>query len=85
MDEDNEIYSKMVASFLSVAISTLKSVGVWEMKVPSGLSDSLGIVTRKQKYITKLLYDHQFILDLVIFSKRRTIVKAVPESLCCFG
>lgn len=49
---------------------TLKNDGVLEIKVLCSLNDSLGIVTRRRKSITKLLYDHQSILDMVIFTKR---------------
>lgn len=47
------------------------------------MSDSLGIVRREQNCITKCLYDHQFILDLIVFSKRRTTDKVVLYSLRC--
>lgn len=78
------IDSKMAVPCFVAAASTLKSVQVLEMKVPSVLSESMEIVSRKYNCITELLYDYQSILYLEIFSNRGTIDKAVLESLCCF-
>ncbi|XP_026558454.1 interferon alpha-inducible protein 27-like protein 2A [Pseudonaja textilis] len=73
--------SKMAATCLAAATSTLKKVGGLELKAPSGLRDSLGIVTTQQNCIPKLLHNRQSTSDSGIFIKRGTIDKAVLNSL----
>ncbi|XP_034269287.1 interferon alpha-inducible protein 27-like protein 2A isoform X1 [Pantherophis guttatus] len=71
----------MAAPCMAAAASTLKRVGVLWSKVPSGLNDSLRIVTTKQNYISELFQGHQSILDSGIFIKSGTVDKAVLDSI----
>ncbi|XP_070619814.1 interferon alpha-inducible protein 27-like protein 2A [Erythrolamprus reginae] len=69
--------SKMAAA----AASTLSRVGIPQLKVPPGLSDSFRVLTSKQHWIPRLGEGHQSRLELRIFNKRVAIDKAVRDSI----